>query len=285
MIGHPLSPEGEKSLRRIVAVLLSAFVGPVAAAQTVTWLTSDLPPQYIAEGELAGLGIKDQQLKLISDQVPDYQHRTMRASISRLWYQIQHEDGMCGIGVLRSPEREKFAVFSRRPVLVPGFRVIVRADDMSRFSPFLTDQNEVDLGALLNNRKLNGGYVADRHYPPPVTAYIGSAERRAPVEKSVDNDRLFQLLHGNRVDFVFGLAYEAVYFGWRLGQPLASLRIKDAPRDVAGYTACSDQPLGRAMIARLDSLQADEALWRQWMEPLRRWLDPADFATALAAQP
>jgi len=272
-------------LRRIVTILLSAFVGPVAAAQTITWLTSDLPPQYIAEGELAGLGIKDQQLKLIAEQVPDYQHHTVRASISRLWYQIQHEDGMCGIGVLRSPEREKFAVFSRRPVLVPGFRLIIRADDEARFTPFLTEQHEVDLEALLKSRRLAGGYVADRHYPPAVTAYINSDERRAAVEKSVDNDRLFQLLRGNRVDFVFGLAYEAAYFSWRLGPPLAKLPIKDTPRTVAGYTACSDQPLGRAMIARLDSLQAEEALWRQWMEPLRRWLDPADFATALAAQP
>ncbi len=272
-------------MRRIVAVLLSAFAGPFAAAQTITWLTSDLPPQYIAEGELAGMGIKDQQLKLISDQVPDYRHRTVRASISRLWYQIQHEDGMCGIGVLRSPEREKFAVFSRRSVLVPGFRMIVRTDDLLRFSPFLTGQNEIDLSVLLDSRKLHGGYVADRVYPPAVTTYIGSDDRRAPLEKSVDNDRLFQLLRGNRVDFVFGLAYEAAYFGWRLGPALTSLPIKDTPRNVAGYTACSDQPLGRAMIARLDSLQADEALWKQWMEPLRRWLDPADFATALAFQP
>jgi uncharacterized protein (TIGR02285 family) len=272
-------------LHRIVVILTAALAGPLAAAQTITWLTSDLPPQYIAEGELAGLGIKDQQLRLISGQVPEYQHRTMRASISRLWYQIQHEDGMCGIGVLRSPEREKIAVFSHRPVLVPGFRLIIRADDVTRFSPFLSEQREVDLEALLNSRKLVGGYVADRHYPPAVTAYIASDERRAPLEKSVDNDRLFQLLRGNRVDFVFGLAYEAAYFGWRLGQPLAHLPIKDTPRNVAGYTACSDQPLGRAMIARLDSLQADETLWRQWMEPLRRWLDPSDFAAALAAQP
>jgi len=272
-------------LRRIVAVLIALFAGPFVAAQTITWLTSDLPPQYIAEGELAGLGIKDQQLRLISEQVPEYQHRTLRASISRLWYQIQHEDGMCGIGVLRTPERDKIAVFSRRAVVVPGFRLIVRSDDMPRFAPFQTAQQEIDLEALRQNRKLIGGYVLDRVYPPAVTAYIGSGERRAPIEKSIDNERLFQLLSSNRVDFVFGLAYEAAYFAWRRPPALISLPIKDTPRSVAGYTACSNQPLGRAMIARLDTLQGDEALWRQWMEPLRRWLDPADFATALATQP
>ena len=273
-------------MRGIVAALTILMAGPVAA-DMVTWLTSDLPPQYIAEGELSGLGIKDQQLRLITAQFPEIQHRTMRASISRLWYQIQHEDGMCGIGVLRNPEREKVAAFTRRPVLVPGFRLIIRGDDQLLFTPFLTEQGEVDLAALQQNRKLAGGYVADRIYPPVMAAYIDSTERRARVERSVDNERLFQLLRTKRVDFVFGLGYESAYYSWKFGTatPLAELPVKDTPRTVSGYTACSNQPIGRAMIARLDELQSDDNLWRQWLEPLRRWLEPADFAVTLAAQP
>ena len=275
-------------MRGILAALaIIALAAPAVAGDTVTWLTSDLPPQYIAEGELSGLGIKDQQLKLIATEFPDLQHRTLRASISRLWYQIQHEDGMCGIGVLRSPEREKIAAFSRRPVLVPGFRLIVRDEDKSLFSPFSDEQGEVDLTALQQSRKLNGGYVADRIYPPAMAAYIQSGDRRAGVEKSVDNERLFQLLHSKRVDFIFGLAYESAYYSWKFGgqQALASLPVKDTPRTVGGYTACSNQPVGRAMIARLDAMQSDDRLWRQWLDPLRRWLEPPDFAMAVAAQP
>jgi len=273
-------------MRGIVAALTILMAGPVAA-DMVTWLTSDLPPQYIAEGELSGLGIKDQQLRLITAQFPEIQHRTMRASISRLWYQIQHEDGMCGIGVFRTPEREKFAAFTRRSVPVPGFRLIIRDEDRPLFVPFLDEHGEIDLTALQQNRKLVGGYVADRLYPPTMMAYIESAERRARTEKSIDNQRLFQLLRSKRVDFVFGLGYESAYYGWKFAAqtPLAGLPVKGAPHIVNGYTACSNQPVGRAMIARLDQMQSDETIWRQWIEPLRRWLDPADFDTALAAQP
>jgi len=113
----PDLPGGGRVLRCIIAALTAAVAAPVFAADSITWLTSDLPPHYIAEGELAGQGIKDRQLQLIAAQIPEFQHRTVRASISRLWYQIRHEDGMCGIGALRNPEREKIAVFSRRPVL------------------------------------------------------------------------------------------------------------------------------------------------------------------------
>ncbi len=274
-------------MRGLVATITALLAGPVLAADTVTWLTSDLPPQYIAEGELSGMGIKDQQLRLIAAQFPDLQHHTMRASISRLWYQIQHEDGMCGIGVLRNTEREKFAAFTRRPILVPGFRLIIREDDRPAFVPFEDEHGEVDLAALRQSRKLAAGYVADRVYPPAMAAYIDSPERRSPIEKSVDNERLFQLLRSKRVDFVFGLGYESAYYSWKFGgtMHLADLPVKDTPRTVNGYTACSNQPAGRAMIARLDALQSDETLWRQWLEPLRRWLEPPDFAAALAAQP
>ena len=268
----------------VVATLTACLAGPAAAIDTVTWLTSDLPPQYIAEGELSGMGIKDQQLRLIEASLPDVRNRTMQASISRLWYQIQHEDGMCGLGVLRNPEREKIAAFTRRAVVVPGFRLIIREEDKPLFTPFLDEQGEIDLAALQQNRKLGGGYVADRVYPGAIAGYIDGAARRAPLQRSVDNARLYQLLRLKRVDFVFGLAYESAYYSWKFGpaMALASLPVKGAPRTASGYTACSNRPQGRAMIARLDALQSDEEFWRKWLEPMKRWLDPADFTVAMA---
>lgn len=270
----------------VVATLTACLAGPAAAIDTVTWLTSDLPPQYIVEGELSGMGIKDQQLRLIETRLPDVQSRTMRASISRLWYQIQHEDGMCGLGVLRNPEREKIAAFTRRAVVVPGFRMIIREEDRPLFTPFLDEQGEVDLAVLEQSRKLGGGYVADRVYPAVIAGYIDGAARRAPLQRSVDNARLYQLLRSKRVDFVFGLAYESAYYSWKFGDAmtLAGLPVKDSPRTASGYTACSNQPQGRAMIARLDELQNDEEFWRLWLKPLKRWLDPDDFTAAMAAR-
>ena len=274
-------------MRSVIAVLaasLALCVASAHAADTITWLTNDLPPQYIVEGELAGQGIKDQQLRLIEAQTPEFQHRRVLASISRLWHEIPHTDGICGLGAQRTPEREKVAAFSRRPVLVPGFRVITKTDTAPLFKPFLTAQGEVDMTALLQARKLNGAYAADRIYPVPVSDYIASSDRRAAIDKTLDNERLFQLLRSNRVDFVFGLAYEAAYYSWEMGaeESVVSLPIKDAPRLVSGYAACSDRPIGRAMIAKIDALQADEKTWRALLNPLKRWLDPADFNVALA---
>ena len=274
-------------MRRVIAAFAILAACPVFAADTVTWLTSDLPPQYISEGKFAGLGIKDQQLRLIRGELTEYDHREIQASIGRLWYEMQHEDGVCGIGVLRSPEREKIAVFTERPVPVPGFRLIVKTGHLDAFQPFMTPNGEIDLGALKQSRRMTGGYVADRVYPLPLAEFIADPGRPGQLERSVGSERLYQLLRSNRVDFVIGLGYEARYFDSleEDDAPLTALPVKGVDRLIKGYTACSDRPLGRTVIARLDALQREDSFWRQWVAPLQHWLDAADYAAALRGQP
>ncbi len=267
-------------MRRIIAALALLCAHPLAAAETVTWLTTDLPPQYIGEGKFAGLGIKDQQLRLIHKELSDYEHRDIQASIGRLWYEMQRTDGVCGLGVLRSPERDKIAVFTERPVPVPGFRLIIKTDHLDAFRPFMSGEDEIDLTALKQNHRLSGGYVVDRVYPPQMMEFITDPEHQSRLERSIGSERLYQLLRSNRVDFVLGLGYEARYYDTLQEDdaPLTALIVKGTDRLIRGYTACSDRPLGRAVIARLDALQREDSFWRQWIAPLQRWLDPADFA-------
>ncbi|HMA49837.1 MAG TPA: TIGR02285 family protein [Magnetospirillaceae bacterium] len=273
-------------MRRIIAAIACFAACPAIAAETVTWLTTDLPPQFIGDGPFAGEGIKDRQLKLIQAEIPNFDHREIKASIGRLWYQMQHEDGVCGLGVLRNPEREKIALFTERPVLVPGFRLIVKTGHLDQFRPFM-DGNAVDLEALKSNRRLSGGYVADRAYPPPMLDFVADPDHQNKLERAIGNERLYLLLNSGRLDFVFGLGYEAVYFSavQNAADPLTALPVKGIETLIKGYTACSDGPLGRAVIARLDALQKEENFWRRWVAPLQRWLEPADYAAALEGTP
>jgi len=65
----------------------------------------------------------------------------------------------------------------------------------------------------------------------------------------------------------------------------ASLPVKGGVSSIRGYIACSKGPLGRAVIEKIDEALADESRWTAFIEPLRRWFEPADFAAALAARP
>jgi len=188
--------------------------------------------------------------------------------------------------VLRTPEREKIARFTERPVLVPGFRLIAKTSRLASFRPFMNGNGEIDLEAVRENRHLSGGYIAERAYPQPIVDFTALPALHSRLERSVDAERLYQLLRSNRVDFVFGLGYEAKYFGsaHEDDEPLTALPIQGVERTVKGYTACSPGPLGRAVIARLDALQKEDGFWRRWVAPLQRWLDSSDFAATQEAQ-
>lgn len=275
----------------IIAVCLgSSLPLRLAAAppsKTVSWMQADLPPQFILEGDLAGQGWADRQMHELFSLLPDFDHRLVQGSLSRIWYEMARRDGICFDGAARSPEREDIAQFSRRPIIAPSYRVIVRAADLARFRPFLDEKGAIDLDRMAEEDGLAGGYTAARANSPVITRFIDSERRRIRLETAVSPSQLFNLLHGKRLDFIISSPVEVPYYKARfhLTAEFASLPVKGGASSIRGYIACSKGPLGRAVIEKIDQTLADESRWTVFIEPLRRWFEPADFAAALAAPP
>ncbi|HMA48471.1 MAG TPA: TIGR02285 family protein [Magnetospirillaceae bacterium] len=275
----------------IIAVCLGSSLplGLAAAppSKTISWMQADLPPQFILDGELAGQGWADGQMHELFSLLPGFDHRLVQSSLSRTWYEIAHRDGVCFDGAARTPERENFALFSRRPIMAPSYRVIIRAADMVRFHPFLDEKGAVDLDRMAEEDGLAGGYTAARANSPAITRFIDGEQRRVRLETAVSPSQLFNLLHGKRLDFIISSPVEIPYYKARfhLTAEFASLPVKGGTPSIRGYVACSKGPLGRAVIEKIDALMTDESRWTAYIEPLRRWFEPADFAAALAARP
>ena len=273
----------------VLCLCLSLPPGLAAAAQAraISWGQTDLPPQFILDGELAGQGWSEQQMRGLFPLLPGFEHRTLQGSLSRIWYEMAHRDGVCFNGAARTPERESMAVFSRRPIVVPAYRVIVRADALDRFRPSLGPDGGVDLERLAENGALTGGYVSGRAYFSVLNRFIGSDQGRARLESAVSTLQLFNLLHGKRLDYILSSPVEAPYYKARFHLPdeFVSLPVEGGDPSVRGYVVCSKGPLGRAVIEKVDALLVDDRAWAAYLEPLRRWLEPADFAAALAARP
>lgn len=275
----------------IIAVCLSSSLPLCLAAappsKTISWMRTDLPPQFILDGELAGHGWADRQMHDLFPLLPGFDHRLVEGSLSRIWYEMAHRDGVCFDGAARNAEREDIALFSRRPIIAPTYRVIIRAADLARFRVFLDAGGAIDLDRLADEDGLTGGYTASRAHFPVIDRFIASEQRRPRLETAMSPAQLFNLLHGKRLDFIISSPVETPYYKARfhLTDEFASLAVKDGPPSIRGYIACSKGPLGRAVIEKIDALLADDSRWSAYMEPLRRWFEPADFAAALAAQP
>jgi uncharacterized protein (TIGR02285 family) len=271
----------------LAAPLLLVLPARCFAAQTVTWMSEDLPPVYIYRGPFAGEGIGDLSVRFLIDHLPEYQHRMVRADTPRIFYEMAHKDGICYWGAWRTVEREAFAVFSNRLVPGPAFRVIIDENRLADFRPFLSGPDEIDLSRLASSDKLAGGYVSGQPYPGVIGAFIDNPQRKTLLSQVTQVSQLYSLLNAERVSFIIGNGVETSYYMSRLNGNRAfhPLRIKDGPPATAGYVACSKGPLGTEVIAKIDRLLSDDTVWARYLQPLLRWGDQDDYAAGLAVKP
>jgi len=136
---------------------------------------------------------------------------------------------------------------------------------------------------LTASGSLNGAYVQSRLYPAPIMQFLNTATVKSRLEELPDTSPMFNLLRTGRIDFVFLNSLEARYYAGKAD--ILSLPIKGVPRTRAMYPGCSDRLLGRRVITRIDRLLADEENWAAFLAPLHDWMNEAEFAAALAAQP
>jgi len=271
------------AIRAILLCLLSA--AQAAWGEDVTWVLPEFPPGFIRGPFRAGEGYGDRQLKFLLEHLPQFHHTVFNGSASRLWHEMEHRDGVCTLSVAKLPEREKLAVFSARSFWATVNQVIVRTDRLGEFAPLLDKSGAIDLGRLAADEHLRGAYTDTSSYGPSLDAFIRAPNRKTPLEMTPHLRMPLVLLEKGRIDFVFGYYMEMTYYRQldRLGDDFTALPTLPEPAHQDGYIACSNQPLGHKVIAAIDALLASDDAMLAYIEPLRDWYSPADFAAAQKA--
>ena len=256
--------------RVLIALALAGTLTFFAKAEpAVTWMLGDLPPFHIGGGPFAEQGIKDQQQRFLADNLPQFTHQKVVASASRIWYDVEHRDGVCMIGISRNTDRDKLVIFSQRAEKRRNIQaLVVKRANAGRFLPF-ADPEGLDLMRLATSDSLRGAYIAAHIYSVPIRQFLNDIDRRSQLDQVPAMPALFGLLGGDRVDFVFASSLEAAFFAE--GQPYVAIWIKNTDRMEDNYVACSIGPTGKAVIAAIDRLFLDEAKWRAFTEPGQQW--------------
>lgn len=240
------------------------------------------PPIFITEKALQGQGYGDGELRYLTSHLPQFQHTILYATTSRVWHEMEHRDGICVISVAKLPEREKFAVFSARPVYGATNNVIVRTDKLAGFQPFLDKNGHIDLDRLAADSHLVGAYSDGASYGPVIDAFIRDPARKTPLELTPHMRVPLSLLDKDRLDFVFGYYMEMAYYRRTHERSSAFTALPTSPEPLRqdSYIACSDGPRGREVIAAIDTLLASDDAMLAYVENLRGWYSPADFEIA-----
>lgn len=267
-----------------MAVLTVA--GIARAKESITWMTVDLPPATIYEGEMAGNGFADQQLQTLIAALPDYEHRIVRGTIARDWHELETRDGVCFNWVTRNPGQHWHALFSKRPVLNPGYRLVVKSGRLTEFLPYAAS-GEMDLDQLSRDGALSGAAIAARDYLPVLNDFIDAEMRKAKLQKTVGNAQLVDLLHADRADFIIASPSEVAFYKetMRLKDNYSLIKVKGSQAYNEAYIACSSAHLGREVISKIDAYLETPEGWAAYVSPLKRWLDPADYLYASGPKP
>ena len=266
-------------------LLLFLLGSRMAGAADVTWILPEFPPAFIQGPFRAHEGYGDRQLKFLIDHLPQFHHTIITAPASRLWHEMEHRDGVCTLAVAKLPEREKVAIFSARAYWATSNQVIVRTDRLEAFAPLLDKSGAIDLSRLAADASLRGGYSDNTSYGPSIEGFIHDPDRKARLEDMPHLRMPLVLIDKKRFDFGFGYFMEMNFYRQlnRLEDHFTALRTLPEPARQDGHVACSNQSLGRTVIAAIDALLATDEGMQAYIEPLRDWYSPADFEAAQRA--
>ncbi len=259
-------------------LIFALLVSLAARAENITWVTSAqaLPNsnETMDSGELAYL----------TTHLPSFIHHVVRVSTARAYHELEHGAGVCKVGVLLTPERQRYAVFSARHMMLPGYHVVVRKERMAALAPAMV-RGEVDLDKLAALPGAMGGYTHLRHYDSGITDFI-QAHDGSSVTNVVATPLLFNLMQAERIDYAFVLPMDVYFYTDEAArQKLTILPIRGgAPWAEAGV-ACSSDQSGKDVIQAVDALFSDESRWAEFVEPLHKWVPPEHYPTLLSGHP
>lgn len=262
-----------------LALTLGLFV-PASAKDTITWyLDPSFPPAHIPSGRYAGQGLNDRELRWLIEQLPQFDHVIVDSTAARTWHEIGHADARCSPAALKTPEREKTAVFSTPALQSWGLMVMVRQDRLAATHSVRGPSETIDLARLFASGSLRGAVNEGRSYGPVIDPLLSVAKAQKSVQPVSDSLQALRMVTAGRADYVLGYSYELGYFRKIDGsdEPIVILPIEGVNRYSAAYAACSDKPVGRAVIASVNEALARENGPPPYMQDAKQWLNDKEY--------
>lgn len=264
--------------RRLALLALCALAALPAYADKprLIWTIRDMPPFLILEGPLKNHGIADRMLKLLMEEMPQYEHVLSVANRARATQMLSSGVLTCDPGMLWSKEREQIMYFSIPTMGILTNGVAVRKSDEQAFAAFVKD-GEFDLASYVADGRYTIGTLVDRSYGKVIDSELKNAKPNTIiVHHGTDATlSLLRMQQHQRLDAVLGYWPEMRYQSENAAVPLAALNfypVKGVPAYQLGYVSCSKTPEGLEAIKAINTsvrhLREGEVidLYAEWLD-------------------
>lgn len=272
-------------ITRLLCCLLCFTAFPIPgeayAKESMAWMEAVAPPFFIHEGPYKGQGYEDLITDIISENLPQYDHKHMQANISRHYQQWKQGENACSVGMFKTPERLEFTYFSIPSVFTLPTVLIIHKD---RFAAFGGNKS-VSLAKLLQDGKLVIGRSNNRSYGiefDTVLNTYGHQKNIFTYEGPELSLNLFKMLQAGRIDALPGLPEEAMYLSETMGirDQIMTLSVEENQLNKESwlsYVACSKTEWGKKAIESINQTLLAQRPTEKYRAAYERWLDPTSI--------
>ncbi|MFH1805454.1 MAG: transporter substrate-binding domain-containing protein [Pseudomonadota bacterium] len=243
-----------------VAVVVFLFLngtGFASAQQTIIWAHDAQPPGFVETPN--GLeGFAGYTLRWFQEHLTGYHHQTTVMPLARTIADMRNGSFACWAGLIKTEERANFVTFSDVIAVNLPVSVIIRAEQLPLFTPYLNDDGALSLQRLLQNTALNTAIRGSRSYGPTIDDMLKHTNLMRNVRQTANDDMFLELLALGRLDWV--LYYPAEMYHYRASADthtyLISIPIIEAPDPLNIHVGCTKNPVGMVVINDINTLIA-----------------------------
>ncbi|WP_457421678.1 TIGR02285 family protein [Roseateles sp. P5_E7] len=257
---------------------LAACGAQAAGKPVLTWVVLDLPPGSMPVNGRLTDGINDTALKLVFEEMPDWEHKVTVANTARAMLMLSEGAQACFGSALHTPERERIAYFTLA-YLLPPLQLLARADTVERLPR--NEQGEVLPAVLFDRPDLRGLVIPQRSYSATLDALLNRRSADSGIRAVLATEggiNLIKMLRLGRADYLIEYDFVLTLLqsrnpGVKQGVPLQALPLAGtAPIQVG--VACPHTEWGRKAIIAIDAAIAKASSRPDYRNAVNRWLAP-----------
>jgi len=285
----------KNSRTRLLAILVLmiilgdtvGYIGHAEAKDTITWLTFDFPPLWIAKGEQKGTGISDMAVKYLQEKLTEYNHKSEQVNLKRLFYTMQNEKNVCTIGIIKTSEREEFLHYSIPALIRPGLSIVIKKGRADKFGYPRT----IILDEMLKNQNLTLGIDGKRSYTGSVDVVLKkyAGKRNITAREGYDLTTSFlKMLSKGHIDYLIEYPSQVLYISKEIGLSgqFVTIDMAEAPDFTVSNVVAPKNEWGKNLITRINTILREGKSTSQYRGIIERWIEPGrieEFRNAYSA--
>ncbi|NVK17228.1 MAG: TIGR02285 family protein [Methylocystaceae bacterium] len=240
-------------------------------SRVLTWQRFQAPPLTITKGEDQNNGIIDSIRALITKDLTEFEHQEIDLPYKRFLLYATEKLNVCTPYLFKTPEREKYLIFSKPVVIFPGFEIIMH----KKLHEKLNHADSLSLDSLFSKHRMRLATNKVRSYSNIINPIIAKYESEKLVSRHNGSTTLiFRLLNAERADFMVDFPNRLLYWAKELQvdpYDYVSIPIKEDYANATSYFACPKTPWGANVIDRVNMSLRKHVNSPEYLTILKRW--------------